>query len=186
MLATTGGRPRSPICSKPRALAQVSGSAAARASAPASLMARSPVKPPAAVVQEAVVLTASQEAYLDWLVDPQRVGSKQDQAEKFGVAPSTVYRWEQAPHFRKAWSDRVQELGGDPDRVQKVYDTLYAKALEGDTRSAELWLKAIGKLNQTQEVVHRKSARDLTNDELDALIAEQATTAKLRNLKAVP
>lgn len=149
-------------------------------------MPRNPTKPPAAVVQEAVVLSAREEEYLSWLVDPQRVGSKQDQAEKFGVVPSTVYRWEQAPHFRKAWSDRVQELGGDPDRVQRVYDTLYAKALDGDTRSAELWLKAIGKLQQIQEVVHRKSARDLTDAELDALIAEQATTAKLRSLKAVP
>ncbi len=149
-------------------------------------MARSPVKPPPAPAAESVVLSAREEEYLSWLVDPQRVGSKTDQAEKFGVVPSTVYRWEQAPHFRRAWSDRVQELGGDPSRVQAVYDRLYEQAVAGDVRSAELFLKAIGKLNQTQEVVHRKSARDLTDAELDALIAEQATTAKLRNLKAVP
>ena len=148
-------------------------------------MARKPLLPPSAPEPDGVI-SSSQALYLDWLTDPQRVGSKQDQADLHGVNRSTITRWENNGAFVKAWADRVRELGGSPDRLQKAYDAMYEKGLQGDVNAMKLWLMATGHLNQVQEVAVHKSARDLSDDELAALLSDRARVERdRRGLRAV-
>jgi len=142
-------------------------------------MPRRPLAPPSAPEVD-VVLTAAQDAYLQWLCDPQRQGTKQDQADALGVNRSTITRWENAPHFRKAWTERVQELGGSPDRLAAAYDAMYAKGLSGDVNAMKLWLQATGNLRTEQEAPRTKSVRDLSDEELDAMLAERAQAERTR------
>jgi transcriptional regulator with XRE-family HTH domain len=133
-----------------------------------------------------VVLTAQQQTYLDWLVDPQRVGTKQDRADEYGVNRSTITRWENAASFRKAWADRVQELGGSPDRLQKAYDAMYLKGLAGDVNAMKLWLQATGNLRTETEAPRAKSVRDLSDEELRVLLKSRLETEQaVRALRVV-
>jgi transcriptional regulator with XRE-family HTH domain len=132
-----------------------------------------------------VVLSASQDAYLQWLCDPLRKGGKQDQADALGVNRSTITRWENNGAFRKAWTERVQELGGSPDRLATAYDALYEQGLAGNTNAMKLWLQATGNLRTETEAPRVKSVRDLSDEELDALLAERARAEATRRVLRV-
>jgi len=60
----------------------------------------------------------------------------QEIADSIGVDRSTYYRWRiRYPEFR----DAIKE--GKPEADRKVIDSLYTKALAGDTTAQIFWLK---------------------------------------------
>ena len=141
-------------------------------------------------MQEDFVLTPTQSEYLDWLctVPSERVPiSKNKMAEHLGVDVKTLRRWEKKPAFRTQWQDRVDDIQGSPERTQRVLDTLYAKAVEGDTKSAQLYLQATNRMAPpTIEVKSDKKSAELSDAELDELIAALASREKeQRTLKVV-
>lgn len=108
-------------------------------------------------------------------------------AVHLGVDVKTLRRWEKRPAFLKEWEDRVQTIQGSPERTQRLLDTLYAKALDGDTKSAQLYLQATNRMAPpTVQVKSDKSSKELTDQELDELIAAMAVREKeFRNFKVV-
>lgn len=108
-------------------------------------------------------------------------------AEEMGVDPKTLRRWEKKPQFIKEWEGRVQAIQGSPERTQRLLDTLYAKALDGDTKSAQLYLQATNRMAPpTVEIKTDKAATQLSDAELDELIGALAAREKeQRTLKAV-
>lgn len=141
-------------------------------------------------MNEDLVLTAPQQKYLDWLCTApmERVpNSKNKMAVHLGVDVTTLRRWEKRPAFKEQWQRRVDEIQGSPERTQGILDMLYAKALEGDTKSAQLYLQATNRMAPpTIEVKSDRKARDLSDSELDELIAAMAVREKdSRSLKAV-
>ena len=67
----------------------------------------------------------------------------------------------------------VKGMAQSPERAQALLDALYLKGIAGDTKSAELYLKATGQMQQAQTVnINTSSVKELTDDELQAMIIE--------------
>ena len=100
-------------------------------------------------------------------------------AELLGVNDSTLRRWKKKPAFAAEWKKRVEELQGSPERTQKLMDNLYDRALNGDNKAAQLYLQATGRMAPTQvNVEHSTKVSDISDEELDALIASVAAGEK--------
>ena len=140
---------------------------------------------------EEMTLTAPQEKYLDWLctAPSERVpASKNKYALENTVDISTMRRWEKKDIFRSRWKTQVDDIQGSPERTQKLLDNLYNKALEGDTKSAELYLKATNRMAPPSVTISsNKKTVDLSDAELDSLIAAVAEREKAQrtHLKAL-
>jgi hypothetical protein len=139
---------------------------------------------------EDLTLDARQLAYLDWICVPapnREPSSKKAYATLHQVDITTLRRWEKLSHFRREWEERLQLLQGNPERTQKLLDSLYERAFGsqekcpecgqrgGETRAAELWGKWTGQLKaEVAKVEVSRAASDLSDAELDALIAKEA------------
>jgi hypothetical protein len=140
---------------------------------------------------EELTLTQQQQVYVDWLctAPSERVpATKKAMALELGVDITTLRRWEKKEVFRNAWKDTVDEVQGSPERTQRLLDTLYAKALDGDTKSAQLYLQATNRMAPpTVTVQSNKKAAELSDAELDSLIAAVAEREKAQrtHLKAL-
>lgn len=124
------------------------------------------------------ILDSRQEEYLGWLCtapSEREPASKEAYALSIGVNVSTLRRWEKKEVFRKAWQARVDEVQGSPERSQRLLDTLYGKALEGDIKAAQLYLQATNRMAPpTMTVKTERATAELSDSELDELIAAVA------------
>jgi len=140
---------------------------------------------------EELTLTQQQQVYVDWLctAPSERLpATKKAMALELGVDITTLRRWEKKEVFRNAWKDSVDEVQGSPERTQRLLDTLYSKALDGDTKSAQLYLQATNRMAPpTVTVQSNKKAAELSDAELDSLIAAVAEREKAQrnHLKAI-
>jgi hypothetical protein len=127
-------------------------------------------------------LTQEQQRYLDWLCTApaeRQPSLKKDMADALGVDVTTLRRWEKKPFFKDEWQKRVDDIQGSPERTQALLDTLYKKALDGDTKSAQLYLQATNRMAPpTVEIKSDRKAADLSDDELDQLIGAMAAREK--------
>ena len=143
-----------------------------------------------ATTEQNLALTQDQQRYLDWLCTaPQERAprSKAAMATEMSVDITTLRRWEKKPHFKTEWQERVDDIQGSPERTQALLDTLYKKALEGDTKSAQLYLQATNRMAPpTVEIKSEKRATELSDSELDELIGAMAAREKQsRHLKVI-
>jgi SOS response regulatory protein OraA/RecX len=108
-------------------------------------------------------------------------------AKELDVDVKTLRRWEKKQVFLDEWRSRVDEIQGSPERTQNVLDTLYNKAVQGDTKSAQLYLQATNRMAPpTVEVKSDKRISELSDSELDELISAVAAREKqTRALKVV-
>lgn len=124
------------------------------------------------------------QAYLDWLCTPpqeRNPKSKKAFAEHLGIERKTLYRWEDDIEFMKEWEKRYYKTIGNPGRKQEIMDTLYRTATDPDdpkhVQAADKYFAIEGSLKpQKMEVTVSKSANDLTDEALDAMIAAHAET----------
>lgn len=132
-------------------------------------------------------LDTRQEKYLQWLLTPApfRIPeTKQEFADQNGLDSSTLRRWDKKPAFKAEWEKRVAELQGSPERTQRLLDSLYEAGLNGDNKAAQLYLQATNRLAPTQiKVEHTQSIAELTDEELDALIAQEARVLRAERSK---
>jgi DNA-binding transcriptional MerR regulator len=134
------------------------------------------------------LLDSRQIEYLEWLVTPssERVPrTQQEMARQLGADPKTLRRWEKKPSFKKEWDRRVTEIQGSPERTQRLLDSLYAKALGGDNRAAQLYLQATNRLVVAPPPSQTTNASELSDEELDKLLANLAQREQSKRLKAV-
>jgi len=128
------------------------------------------------------ILDPKQEQYLNWLLVPQTMREPRTQegiAKALGVDSSTLRRWQKKPAFMTEWKRRVEELQGSPERTQKLLDTIFERALQGDNKAAQLYLQATGRMAPTQvNVEHSTKVAEISDEELDALIASVAAGEK--------
>jgi len=122
-------------------------------------------------------LTEIQESYLAWLLTPEDARTpktKKDWAEMHNVHNNTLGTWEKNKVFKERWELGVKGMAQSPERTQALLDALYTKGVSGDVKSAELYLKATGFMQQAQtiNVNNASSVKELTDDELHAMIIE--------------
>jgi hypothetical protein len=92
--------------------------------------------------------------FIDWLVDPERSPRTQKEwAVLNGVNPDSVTRWKRHPDFIREWEARARELNVGVERTQAVVNSLFAQAVNGDTKAASLYLQYIDKFTPKQRVV---------------------------------
>lgn len=134
------------------------------------------------------ILDPKQEQYLNWLVVPapyRQPKTEEAMAELLEVNDSTLRRWKKKPAFAAEWKRRVEELQGSPERTQKLMDNLYDRALNGDNKAAQLYLQATGRMAPTQvNVEHSTKVSEISDEELDALIASVAAGEKAARIQA--
>ena len=133
------------------------------------------------------ILEPKQEQYLNWLVVPapyRQPKTEEAMAELLEVNDSTLRRWKKKPAFAAEWKRRVEELQGSPERTQKLMDNLYDRALNGDNKAAQLYLQATGRMAPTQvNVEHSTKVSEISDEELDALIASVAAGEKAARIE---
>jgi hypothetical protein len=139
---------------------------------------------------ERLFLTQEQEEYLAWLLTPEdsrTPSTKKAWSEEHGVHYNTLGQWEKKKNFIERWKLGVEGLNSSPERTQKLLDALYVKGISGDVRSAELFLKATGHMQNVSTINLNKteSVKDLSDDELQALIVEMSQKA-LNNKSTMP
>jgi hypothetical protein len=122
-------------------------------------------------------LTEVQEAYLTWLLTPddsKAPKTKKDWAELHDVHINTLGLWEKNKIFKERWELGVKGMAQSPERTQALLDALYTKGVSGDVKSAELYLKATGFMQQVQTVNinNTSSVKELTDEELHSMILE--------------
>ena len=131
---------------------------------------------------EELSLTAAQQQYLEWLCtapSERTPSSKEKMAAHLGVNISTLRRWEKKDVFVEQWKASVDSIQGSPERTLRLLDTLYSKALEGDTKSAQLYLQATHRMAPpTVTVQSNRKTAELSDEELDSLIAAVAEREK--------
>jgi len=137
---------------------------------------------------ESLLLTQEQEDYLAWLLTPEdaRVpATKKEYAEKIKVHINTVLYWEKKKPFIERWRLGIEGMAQSPDRTQKLLDALYAKAVSGDVKSSELYLRATGFLQQssTLNIKSETSVKSLSDDELQELILQLSANKKVATLE---
>lgn len=139
---------------------------------------------------ERVILSQAQENYLEWLLTPKEIRkpkTKKQWALDNGIHYNTLGQWEKNKTFAERWSLGVKGLTASPERTQALLDALYAKGIAGDVRSAELYLKATGQMQNVSTVnIKSTDVKDLSDAELDALIAETAQTLKENKNSRMP
>lgn len=122
-------------------------------------------------------LTETQEAYLAWLLTPEdsrAPKTKKDWAELHNLHYNTLGVWEKNKVFKERWDLGVKGMAQSPERTQALLDALYLKGVSGDVKSAELYLKATGFMQQVQTVNinNTSSVKELSDDDLHSMIME--------------
>jgi hypothetical protein len=121
--------------------------------------------------------------FLDWLLtapnerDPQ---TQRDLADDMHVNRSILSQWKNDPDFLSEWERRYRKTVGSPERAQSVMDMLFETATDRtDPRqvpAARAYLEAIDviKPKRVDVTVTKGAAKELTDEELMALLAERA------------
>jgi hypothetical protein len=130
---------------------------------------------------------------MEWLTTPrsERVPPTQSKlADEIGVHLRTLRDWMNDPVFREAWERQAKAVIGDPDRTQNVLDTLYRAAIDPEHRfhvqAAKLYLEATNSIKPPPIEVTVSKPSELSDDELDALLAQGATALRQERNAGMP
>jgi transcriptional regulator with XRE-family HTH domain len=125
--------------------------------------------------------------FVEWLLTPPPSRSPRTQtelAEVLGVAKQTLSTWRADSRFKEELAKAQQGLAADPSKIQHLLDALYEKAMEGDTKSADLWLRSTGALKSQVDVSVNRDFGSLSDAELTAFLSEAAVDERAK--RAVP
>jgi hypothetical protein len=112
------------------------------------------------------VLSEKQLAYILWLCDPEREGSKAQWAVANGLSVRTLYNWVNDRWFKVAYEQRLAELNISPDRIQVVIDALHNAAKGGDTKAASLYLQYVDRLSPKRIIIEDVRVASMSDEEL--------------------
>jgi hypothetical protein len=111
--------------------------------------------------------------YVEWYVDPNRVGSMRQWAENHDVPFYTVTSWTyKSASVRAMIESRLADYNTSPERVQAIADAMWKAAESGDTKAAALYLQFVERLAPKRIII--EDSRSMTDAELDAELAKLA------------
>lgn len=133
---------------------------------------------------EKLLLSQKQEKYLEWLLTPEinrEPQTKKAFAESIDVFPSALFAWEKKKTFIERWKMGIEGMNQSPERTQRLLDAIYDKGMSGDTKSAELYLKATGNMpnSSTLNIKTESVVRDISDDDLEKMIVELGTKHRI-------
>lgn len=134
---------------------------------------------------------------LEWLTTTPAVreelgwpDSKNKLAVEIGISAKTLREWQAVPAFRAHWEKTAKDIVGSPERVQTLLEDLYQAALDPNekrsdrSKAADLFLKATDMLKPPAADMAAKKAAEMSDAELDAMIAEAAAKEQKQRSEA--
>lgn len=126
------------------------------------------------------------QAFLEWLCTApadREPSTMEELAAQLNVSRRAMSNWKVDPEFLAEWEKLYRRTVGSPERAQRVLDTLYRTATDPDdpkhVQAADKYLQAIDAVKpQRINVEVSGSARDLSDEQLNALLAEAASIEK--------
>jgi Helix-turn-helix of insertion element transposase len=120
--------------------------------------------------------------FLEWLCTPpdhRDPHTMKELAVQFGLSEQTLFRWKREPEFLSQWEIQYRKVVGSPEKAQRIMDKLFETAEDRtdprQVQAAKAYLEAIEVIKPKKvEVTVNKAARDLTDDDLYAILAERA------------
>jgi len=102
-------------------------------------------------------------------------------AASLEVSPRTLRDWQSKDEFVAEWERQARQIAGSPERLQQILDALFGKATDVEARdqvqAARAWADMTGAIrppSMSVVVSGKGRARDMTDEELDALLAAGA------------
>ncbi len=124
---------------------------------------------------------AKREAYAEWYVTPEEQRPfRTAWCDQNGVDESTCIRWEKQSWFGPLVEEVKQRLALTPDDLQSVVEAMREKALGGDPRAMDLYLKYHERMNagrldaQDPSEWSDEELAELLQAELDEVLARIA------------
>jgi hypothetical protein len=124
------------------------------------------------------------ERLLDWLctiADDREPKTQKDLAEELGARSEELSKWKAEPDFLAAWETRYRKTVGSPEKAHAVLNALHETAVDRtdprQVQAARAYLEAIDVVKPKKvdvTVTNGKAAKDLTDDELFAMMATRA------------
>lgn len=120
--------------------------------------------------------------FLEWLCTPpdhRDPHTMKELAAEFGLSEQTLFRWKREPEFLGEWEIQYRKVVGSPEKAQRIMDKLFETAEDRtdprQVQAAKAYLEAIEVIKPKKvEVTVNKAARDLSDDDLYAILAERA------------
>jgi hypothetical protein len=121
--------------------------------------------------------------YLDWLCtkpDHRDPPTMRELADQFGLSSQTLIRWKRDSDFIADWEVQYRKVVGDPEKAQRIMDKLFETAEDRtdprQVQAAKAYLEAIEVLKprKVEVTVSNKAAKDLSDEDLYAILAERA------------
>lgn len=121
------------------------------------------------------------QTFLKWLCTAPKDREPKTQealAQQIGMSREVLSRWKDDKEFLEAWEKLYLKTIGDPERKQKIMDTLYRTATDPDdpkhVQAAKQYFEIEGSVKPSKMTVEvTRPAKELTDDELDAIIADK-------------
>lgn len=120
-------------------------------------------------------LSASQLAYLEWFVSPNREGSKEGWAKAHATSYQTIRKWENTAWFRDAADRKLTELNVTPDRVQEMMESIHRAGKAGDVAAAKYYMEWVRSVRPAAKL-EEASIEALTDEELERAWREGLAT----------
>lgn len=128
---------------------------------------------------------------MEWLTTAPSVrepNSRAKLAAELGVDTRTLRYWQAQPIFREDWEAAAQEVMRSPERTQAVLNELYRTATDpsakNQVQAARLYLEATDAIRPKPIEVKVTKPTELSDQELDALLAEGAEALRREREKS--
>lgn len=126
------------------------------------------------------------QTFLHWLCTPPKEREPKTQellASQLGIGRETLSRWKEDKEFLEAWEKLYLKTIGNPERKQKIMDTLYKTATDPDdpkhVQAAKQYFEIEGSVKPAKmQVEVTKSASNLTDEELDEILAQKIASVR--------
>lgn len=126
------------------------------------------------------------QSYLHWLCTPPKDRDPKTQidlAEQLGVTTRTLQNWKDDKEFLEAWEKLYLKTIGNPEVKMKIMKTLERTATDPDdpkhVQAAKTYFDIEGSIKPAKmQVEVTRPAKELTDEELDAILAAQAAAEK--------
>lgn len=130
------------------------------------------------------------QTYLKWLCTPPKERdpkTQTDLAAQLGIDRQTLHAWKDTKEFLEEWERLYLKTIGNPSRKQEIMDTLYRTATDADdpkhVQAAKQYFDIEGSVKPAKmQIEVTGSAKDMSTEDLDAMIAELAKAEKKQRL----
>jgi len=126
--------------------------------------------------------------FVEWCALPEQERVPRLMSEwalQMGVPERTLSSWKKSSWFRQQLATLYDQVNVSPDRLQGVMDAMYSAAIQGNTKAAELYMRAVEQIAPKKVYIESKTVQDMSDDELSAALRAAAAEMDKRDAEPV-